>query len=119
MNRLHLASPVEPIAAQCCVVGSTGDAGCKRFITNDPTDCLGGPPEDVRPSTYFDNAAICAQRSTPDMPLEICDRSCAFQGCEYNLFPVITSKKCPSPSPPSLPSPSSIQIPEGGVAVLD
>ena len=93
------------IAVQCCVQGSSDDAGCKRYIDSDPDDCLAGKPPVAK--TYEQAAAICAARSTSILPLGLCDRSCASMGCQYNQFPVFTNKPC-----------VLNRIPDGGVQIV-
>jgi len=104
-----------PIVLQCCTRGSTNNAGCRRYVgANSAEGCLSGkPPGEVRATTYSDAWKLCN-----DLDLELCDRSCAGRGCEYNSYPVISSQACIASAPPP-PSAPSIPIPEGGVAVLD
>eukprot|EP00310_Coccolithus_braarudii_P002694 CAMPEP_0183378274 /NCGR_PEP_ID=MMETSP0164_2-20130417/124826_1 /TAXON_ID=221442 /ORGANISM="Coccolithus pelagicus ssp braarudi, Strain PLY182g" /LENGTH=1381 /DNA_ID=CAMNT_0025555825 /DNA_START=15 /DNA_END=4160 /DNA_ORIENTATION=+ len=113
------------IATQCCVVGSTTVAGCRRFFDSggDPGSCVSGDARGQNQPTPYTYAAAgerCAALGEENnIALELCDRACPDTGCGYNQYPVYTTRECfvPPPAPPSPPY-SPFQIPEEGVAVL-
>ena len=51
-------------------------------------NCFGGKPP--RAYTFMEAALLCVEAG-----LDMCDRSCANEGCGYNMFPVWTNAPCP------------------------
>jgi len=88
-----------PVAVQCCVVGTTGVEGCRRRIDITAADsdenCAGGKPPKL--FTYKEAVAKCVaagQGLSPPENLGLCNRQCAFTGCEYNSQEVLTNLPC-------------------------
>ena len=88
------------VAIQCCVSGSTTDAGCRRFAGTANVDtCVAGLANEggIKPFTYKEAVAKCRTLgSGVGEDLELCSQSCAGQGCFYNHQPVLTKIPCPS-----------------------
>jgi len=90
------------IAAQCC----EADGTCRRQVDG---TCVAGKStrgtegSGIEPMTFGEAVAKCAQ-----LNLELCDRSCAGSGCNYNSHPVWSRLPCdPSPSAVSIASQSA------------
>ena len=118
----HWAAHPE-IAAQCCAASNTPNAGasnfsdaphgnssmpdpgnCRRRATPEglasdtDEDCVAGASHarvslpTFKAMTYGDTVAKCEA-----LGLGLCNQSCVYQGCYYNMHPVYSGLPCPLP----------------------